>query len=101
MPDAGVARQDKALPVRTHPITRQLPLLDFDPVRPQQPQSDRQTRHRIGLVVTHQGDQLGRLARSVDAAIGAEKNIDGAWLRASTKPPCRSNRKRLGRSRGS
>src|SRR6202011_132097 len=81
--DARITRQGKALSIRTQRVTCGLPLLDFDPVRPQQSQSDRQTRNRIGLVVAHQGDQLDRLAGPVDAAIGVEEGVDGTRLRAA------------------
>ncbi len=79
--DAGIARQREAFSIGAQSIPCQLPLFDLDPIRPQQPQSDRQTRHRIGLVVAHQRDQLDRLAGPVDAAICIEKRVHGPGLR--------------------
>ena len=38
--DARIARQGETLPISAHLVARQLMFLDFDPVRPQQSQSD-------------------------------------------------------------
>jgi len=56
-------------------------VLDLDPVGPQQPQADRQTRYRFGLVIAHQCHQFHGFARPIDAAIGVEKRIDRTGLR--------------------
>src|SRR5205823_12289701 len=79
--NAGIARQGKALSIGAQPIPCRLPFFDLDPVRPQQPQADRQTGYRIGLVVAHQRDQLDHFTGPVNAAIGIQKRVDGPGLR--------------------